>query len=350
MRCRAAILLARDEPLVIDEIDLPDPRPDQVVVKLFASGVCHTQLHQMHHRPVDQPTLLGHEGSGVVAMVGRDIHHLKEGDHAMVTWLHRSQGSGPRDGPPTGASYRGRQLGEKSAVFTWSDYTLTAGDHAIRMRPDDPTDVSCVVGCALATGAGAVLNTAQVRPGASVAVFGAGGVGLAAIRAAAILEASPIIAVDLSEEKLAFASEWGATDTVDASTDDAVTAIREMTDGGVAYAFDTIGARATTEQILSATRAGGSGAGNEGGMAILVGVPTEEMTLDPRLFLAQRQYRGSLGASDPERDFPRYLSWHRQGKFPLDRLITKRYRLDDINEACDALAAGEILGRAMVEF
>ena len=234
-------------------------------------------------------------------------------------------------------------------MFTWSDYTLTAGDHAIRMRPDDPADISCVVGCALATGAGAVLNTAQVTPWASVAVFGAGGVGLAAIRTAAILEASPIIAVDLSEQKLAFAGEWGATDTVDASSSDAVHAIREMTNGGVDYVLDTIGVRATTEQILSATRAGGSGAGNEGGMAILVGMPTEEMTVDPRLFLAQRQYRGSLGASDPERDFARYLSWHREGKFPLDRLITRRYRLDEINEACEALAAGEILGRAMIE-
>ena len=175
MRSRAAILLARDEPLVIDEIDLPDPGPDQVVLELIASGICHTQLHQMPHRPVPEPTLLGHEGSGVVVKVGRDVQHLKEGDHAMVTWLHRSRGSGPRDGPPTGASYRGRQFGDKNSVFTWSDYTLTAGDHAIRMRPDDPADISCVVGCALATGAGAVLNTAQVTPGASVAVFGAGG-------------------------------------------------------------------------------------------------------------------------------------------------------------------------------
>ncbi|MDA1349490.1 MAG: zinc-binding dehydrogenase, partial [Chloroflexi bacterium] len=167
----------------------------------------------------------------------------------------------------------------------------------------------------------------------------------------AIVEADPIIAVDLAEEKLEFAREFGATHTINASEVDPVEAIVELTNGGVDYAFDTIGARITTEQILSATRGGGPGADNHGGLAVLVGIPTEPMTLDPNLFvLHQRRYRGSLGATYPEKDFAMFLRWHQEGKFPLDRLVTKRYSLDQVNEACDALEAGDILGRAIIEY
>ena len=206
------------------------------------------------------------------------------------------------------------------------------------------------MGCAVLTGAGAVMHTARVRPGDSVAVFGVGVVGLSAIRMAAILEANPIIAVDLREEKLDFAREFGATLTVNASEVDPVEAIVEFTGGGADFVFDAIGVRKTTEQILAATRGGGAGADNHGGMAVLIGIPPQEMTIDPRLFLRQRLYRGSFGATYPDKDFPMYLRWHREGKFPLDKLITRRYRLDQINEACDDLEAGEILGRAIIEY
>jgi len=191
-----------------------------------------------------------------------------------------------------------------------------------------------------------------VRPGESVAVFGVGGVGLSAIRAASILEAYPIIAVDLDERKLAFAKSFGATHTVNASGNvDPVEAIRDLTGGGVDYAFDAIGKQRTSEQILQATRAGGVGADNFGGMAVLVGIPQEKITIDPVLFThGQRQYRGSLGASFPDRDFAMYLRWHQEGKFPLDRLITRRYALEQIGEACGHLHAGEIMGRAILEF
>ena len=214
-----------------------------------------------------------------------------------------------------------------------------------------PLDVSSIVGCAVLTGSGAVMNTAKVRPGDSVAVFGVGGVGLSAIRMAAILEANPIIAVDLQDDKLEFAREFGATHGVNASAVDAVEAVVDISGGGVDYAFDAIGVRATNEQILPATRSGGPGADNHGGMAVLIGIPGPEITLDPRMFvLQQRQYRGSLGATYPEKDFAMYLRWYQEGKFPLDKLVTRRYKLDQINEACDALQAGEILGRAIIEY
>ena len=167
---------------------------------------------------------------------------------------------------------------------------------------------------------------------------------------AAILEAYPLIAVDLHVDKLRFAREFGATHTVNASDADPIDAILEICPGGVDFAFDTIGVRATNEQIVPVTRSGGSGADNHGGMAVLVGIPGEEMTLNPKLLMGQRQLRGSLGATYPDNDFPMYLQWHQQGKFPLDKLVTTRYKLDQINEACDALKAGKILGRAIIEF
>ena len=211
--------------------------------------------------------------------------------------------------------------------------------------------MSSIVGCAVLTGAGAVLNTARVRPADSVAVFGAGGVGLSAIQMAAILEAYPIIAVDIADDKLEFAREFGATHLVNASETDPVEAVIELSGGGVDYAFDAIGLRVTTEQILPSTRGGGPGADNHGGMAVLIGMPGKEMTVDPGHFMFhQRQYRGSLGATYPDRDFPMFLRWHQEGKFPLERMVTRRYGLDDINEACDDLESGQILGRAIIEY
>jgi Zn-dependent alcohol dehydrogenase len=196
-----------------------------------------------------------------------------------------------------------------------------------------------------------VLNTAKVRPGESVAVYGVGGVGLCAVRMAAILEAYPIIAVDLTDEKLQLAQEFGATHMVNASKGDPVEAIQEITNGGVDYAFDAIGLKITNEQILPSTIGGGPGADNHGGMAVLIGLPGWDITIDSRLFVThQRQYRGSLGATYPDKDFAMFLRWYQEGKFPLDKLVTRRYKLDDINEACDALKAGEIAGRAIIEY
>jgi Zn-dependent alcohol dehydrogenase len=168
---------------------------------------------------------------------------------------------------------------------------------------------------------------------------------------ASILEAYPVIAVDIAEDKLRFATEWGATHTVNASKVDPVDAIQELIGGGADYVFDAIGKRETHEQILSATRGGGPGANNVGGMAVLIGWPRREMTLDATHFVYhQRQYRGSHGSSLPETDFPMYLRWHREGKFPLDKLVTKRYRLHEANEALEDLATGRIAGRAIMAF
>ena len=349
MKTRAAIQIAPGGQLLVDELEVPEPRADQVIVKLYSSGVCHSQLHQMENDSLPRPLVLGHEGTGIVAQVGRDVTHIKEGDHAIVTWVPRTPVRGRPAATPTGITYHEEPV--HGGTYTWGEDVLIGGDYVVPIPKDAPTDISCIVGCAVLTGAGAVLNTAKVRPGESVAVYGVGGVGLCALRMAAILEAYPIIAVDLTDEKLQLAQEFGATHMVNASKGDPVEAIQEITSGGVDYAFDAIGLKITNEQILPSTRGGGPGADNHGGMAVLIGLPGWDITINSRLFVThQRQYRGSLGATYPDKDFAMFLRWYQEGKFPLDKLVTRRYRLDDINEACDALKAGDILGRAIIEF
>lgn len=350
MKTVAAVQTKIGGELLLEEIDFPDPGADQVTVKLYSSGVCHSQLHQMHNPALGRPLLLGHEGTGVVTRIGKNVTHIKEGDLCIVTWVPRTAIRGPMARETTGVTYKGELA--HANVFTWARDVQTSKEYVVPIPQDHPHDLSCIVGCAVLTGAGAVTHTAKVRPGDSVAVFGVGGVGLSAIRAASILEAYPIIAVDLDDSKLEFARSFGATHTVNAAGNvDPVDVIIEMTKGGVDYAFDAIGKQRTIEQILRAVRSGGIGADNVGGTAVLVGVPQEKVTLDPALFLyGQRVYRGSLGACCPDHDFPMYLRWHKEGKFPLDRLITRRYKLEQINEACHDLHAGEILGRAIIEY
>lgn len=350
MKTVAAIQTEIGAPLRLEELELPDPGPDQVTVKLYSSGVCHSQLHQMHNPALGRPLLLGHEGTGVVTRTGSNVTHVKAGDLCIVTWVPRTPVRGPVPRELTGAKFQGASA--HGHVYTWARDVQTSKELVVPIPHDHPRDLSCIVGCAVLTGAGAVLHTAQVRTGQSVAVFGVGGVGLSAIKAAAILGAYPIIAVDLDDSKLAFARSFGATHTVNASGNvDPVEAIRDLTGGGVDYAFDAIGRQKTCEQILQATRPGGIGADNFGGMAVLVGIPQEKVTIDPALFTSgQRQYRGSLGAAFPDRDFAMYLRWHKEGLFPLDRLITRRYGLEQINDACHDLHSGQILGRAILEY
>ena len=353
MKTKAAIVTGPGEPLAIDDLEVPDPKPDQVIVKLISTGVCLSQIHQIARAtPEGCPLVLGHEATGVVTHVGRDVSRMKEGDHAIVTWVPRTpvQGRTFTDGlSPLGVTYR-EELAQGS-VYTWAEDALCNQEMVIPIPREDASLESCIVGCAVLTGGGAVLHTAKVRPGESVAVIGAGGVGLSAIKMASILEAYPVIAVDIAEDKLRFATEWGATHTVNASEVDPVEAIRELTGGGADFVFDAIGKRETHEQILPATRGGGPGANNIGGMAVLIGMPQWEMTVDARHFVYhQRQFRGSHGSSFPETDFPMYLRWHREGKFPLDKLVTKQYNLDEANQAVDDLESGRIAGRAIIAF
>lgn len=351
--------------LRIVEMKLPDPKPHEVVIKQFASGICHSQLHRLHIPPEQRSEheLLGHESTGVVLATGVEVTHVSEGDHVMVTWVPRNAARSSR--PPMGYAMQlpdGSQAATRN-VFTWADHTLADEQFVVKIPVDAPTDVTSIIGCAVMTGAGAVRNTVQVKKGESVAIFGVGGVGLCALAAARQTGAYPIIAVDLDDAKLEFAKRFGATHGINAREEDPIQAIHRLTVrsgefgvmklpvSGVDYAFDCIGLKKTMEQVIPATRTGRFGVGS-GGTAVYVGIPTTQVELDPiQLLYFERKLMGSLGGTTcPERDFPLYLDWHRQGVLDLDQLVTARYGLEQINQACVDLENGQISGRAILQF
>ncbi len=360
-RCRAAILVEPKKPLVVDAIELPDPGAGQVLVKLFASGVCHSQLHTMARPPRPGrrlPALLGHESTGVVAAAGFGVTHVKEGDRVITTWVDRDNATTPlvrvdhalNDREQYAADWKGREVSHSAA--TWAEYALASERVVLPLPSDLPTDVTAIVGCAVMTGAGAIINTLGVRSGQSVVIVGAGGIGLCAVAAAAIVDAHPIIVVDVNDRKLAFAKKFGATHTINSKTADALAAIRDLTGGGADFAVDAIGLPATQEQILRAVRPGYAGL-NRGGSALLIGItpPDAKALLDTSWFIGNRSFtRTSGGDCKPDRDFPIFLRWYREGKLKLDDLVTNRYSLDEINSAVDDLEQGRILGRGILTF
>ena len=353
MQTRAAIDVEFGQPLRIEEIELPDPNADEVLVELYASGICHSQLHQIHNAEAVRPLLLGHEATGVVVATGGNVTHVREGDRVMVTWVPRDITAEDPEVPRTRFSFNGREYGENTPnIYTWAEHVLAHQQMVIPLANDVSVEDAAIIGCATVTGVGAVLGSAKVQPGETVAVFGVGGVGINVLAGAQIAQAGRIIAVDLVDEKLDFAREFGATDVINASEVDAVEAIRDLTNGGVDYAFDAIGAEVTLRQVVEAVRPGRLGA-SRGGTAVIVGIPQGPITLPRGLFpVGERRLIGSLGGSShPATDYPQYVEWFRQGALPLDKMITKRYdSLDEINEGIRALEAGEIAGRSIMVY
>jgi len=358
---RVVVLPKSTSVLRIEDIDLPDPGPTQVVVKQFASGICHSQLHQMH-RPRESNVILGHESTGIVLKAGSEVTHVREGDTVLVTWVPRNAAAA-KTRPVRATLQVSDGIAESENVFTWADHTLADEQYVVKVDPNIRKDVTSIIGCAVMTGAGAVINTANVQPGQSVAVFGVGGVGLSAVVGAKMAGANPIIAVDLDDAKLAFARQFGATHGINASEQNPVEAIHALTSregeftifgqpvSGADYAFDCIGIKTTMEQIVPACRSGQFGA-RDGGTGVLVGVPGTSVELDALdVLLNEKHFIGSIGGScAPDRDFPRFLEWEDNGDLKLDALVTQRFNIDQINEATSALEKGQIQGRAILEF
>jgi len=359
---RVVVLPKEDGPLRIEDVTLPDPGPTQVLVKQFASGICHSQLHEMHRPNRPNPVVLGHESTGVVLKAGAQIRHVKEGDTVMVTWIARDPGKASN--PPLPATVEvsdGTAMAQ--GVYTWADHTLVDQQYVVKVDPNIKKDVTAIIGCAVMTGAGAIVSKAKVRPGQSVAIFGIGGVGLSAVAAAKVAGANPIIVVDLDDEKLEFGKKFGATHCINARKEDPIRAIRKLTTpeglsrmetrylSGVDYSFDCIGVRQTMEQIIPVLRRGRIGVVS-GGTGILVGIPQTPMEVMPMDIIGGEKYlTGTLaGNSVPERDFPMFLKWYEEGNLDLDALVTARYKIDQINEATTALENGMIKGRAILEF
>ncbi len=347
-------------PLEIHDLSLPDPGPHHVVVKQYASGICHSQLHQMH-RPRQNPVVLGHESTGIVLEVGSEVSGIAPGDTVMLTWVPKDAANANHAPEAVTLDLGKGDTAVSQHVFTWATHTIADEDYVVKVPADITRDVTSIIGCAVMTGAGAVEYTAGVRAGESVAVIGVGGVGISAIVAAKKMGANPIIAVDLSDEKLEFARRFGATHTVNAGAKDPIAAIRELTTrqnvmsrrpiAGADFVFDCIGIKQTMEQIVPAARSGHMGV-ERGGTAVLVGVPTTSVELNPGdILINEKRFIGSIGGScSPGRDFPKYLDWYASGDLDLDSLVTERFSIDRINEATTRLEQGEILGRAILEF
>jgi len=358
---RVAVLPVGTQTLRIEEVNLPDPGPTQVIVKQFASGICHSQLHEIH-APRSGPVVLGHESTGTVLKIGTGVNHVKEGDIVLVTWVPRDAANATE--PPT-RSMIGVSDGQarSGGVFTWADHTIADEQFVVKADPGIRRDVTAIIGCAVMTGAGAAIHTAGIQPGQTVAVFGVGGVGLSVVVGARMAGATQIIAIDLDDEKLEFARTFGATHVVNAKKEDPVAGVHALTgrEGelgrsgrpitGVDFAFDCIGVRQTMEQIVPAVCGGRLGVHN-GGTAVLVGVPRTPVELNAiDILVNEKKFMGSIGGTcTPDRDFATFLKWYRQGDLDLDALVTKRYALDEINEATGALERGEIKGRAIIEF
>ena len=366
MKVKAAVFYEVGTPFKIETLDLELPRAGEVLVKVAAAGVCHSDWHLMtgatqHPTPV----VPGHEGAGVVEAVGEGVTRLKPGDHVSLNWAPNcgscfyclnnrpslcSAYVGPlwagtmMDGT-TRLSKEGQPVYHFSALACFADYTVAPQECCVPLNKEVPLTIAALIGCAVTTGVGAVLNTTRVRPGSSVAVFGAGGVGLNIVMGAKLAGASRIIAVDRSEAKGDLALEFGATHFVMAGPE-TTEAIRQLTEGrGADYVFEAIGIPAVQEQCLEVVRPGGTLA--------LVGVaPMGSGTNLPGAILTRQEktVTGSYyGTANTARDFPLYADLYLKGKLDLDRLISKTYWLEQINEAYADMLSGEI-ARGVIVF
>jgi len=340
---RAAVLSQLGAPLeIVDQITIPELRAGQVLVKIAYTGVCHSQVMEARgSRGEDNwlPHMLGHEATGRVVATGEGVAKVAVDDLVVLGWI---KGSGVECG---GSQYGcdGRLI-NSGAITTFSDHAVISENRLVKLPDGVPLDVGVLFGCALPTGAGIVLNELDPRPNSTIAIFGIGGIGVCALLAAVTHDFAKVIAVDVSPDKLALAQQIGADAIIDARQTDPVDAIRSMTDGGADYAVDASGQTKVIEQAFAATNP-------SHGLTVFASHPKagQKITLDPHELIAGRQIRGSWGgASDPDVDVPKFAALYRAGKLPLEKLLTDRYRLDQINQALDDLEAGRVM-RPLIE-
>lgn len=352
---RAAVHRSGSRNLDLTAVEVADPGPGTVLVRMGASGVCGSDRHVLDGDwTLPSPTVMGHEGAGTVEAIGEGVTDVAVGDHVILSWFYpcrrctacvsgksyvctgsRSEECLLPDGT-TPLSMDGGEAFPYLTVGSMSEYAVVPEAGAIRIPREVPFDVASLIGCSVATGFGAVVNDAGVEAGTSAVVVGTGGVGLSIIMALHLVGAHPIIAVDVSEDKLAAAKGFGATHTL-APSAGLVDEIHGLTRGGAAYAFEAIGRVETIESLPSLLAAGGS--------AVLVGLPPEgsPVSIDA-LALAEggKSLIGSnYGSTVPGRDFPRLAELFLAGRLPVDRLISHRIALDDVNEAFEAMRRGE---------
>ena len=358
MKTRAAVMYAHHQPVVVEELELDEPKANEVLVRTAASGVCHSDLSVVTGAIYyNAAVALGHEGAGIIERVGDAVTEFRPGDHVILSFVSYCGSCRmcqmekvclcesydvPRgfqlDGTYRLRNRSGEGILQMARIATMSEYMVVPQQNLVKIDPAYSLEKAALVGCGVTTGVGAVLNTAKVEPGSSVAVIGTGGVGLNAIQGAVLAQAERIIAVDIAEKKLDFAKRFGATDVVNASTGDPVEVVRELTAGlGVDYAFEVIGNPKTIVQAYNMVRAAGT--------AVIVGMAhhQSEVSLPAQhLVSTERRLIGSFyGSCQPKVDMPKLLGLYTEGKLKLDELITRHYRLEQINEAFTDMEAGE---------
>ncbi|WP_340115482.1 zinc-dependent alcohol dehydrogenase family protein [Pelagibius sp. 7325] len=373
MKTKAAVLheigrprpYAETRPLLIEELDLDPPDEGEVLVRIGAAGLCHSDLSVVNgNRPRPVPMALGHEAAGEVVEVGRGVTDLAPGDHVVMIFVPscghclpcmegrpalcepgaQSNGAGTLLSGQRRLHLEGAEVHHHMGVSAFAEYAVCARPSLVKIDPELPLTEAALFGCAVLTGVGAVVNTAKVVPGSSVAVVGLGGVGLNALLGARLAGAERIVAVDVLDDKLALARQLGATDTFNAADPDAVAAIREATKGGVDYAFEMAGSVKAMDLCYRVTKRGGT--------TVTAGLSHPDHKFEVQhvsLVAEERTVKGSyIGSCVPLRDVPRYIALYRQGKLPVDRLMSAQLTLEQINEGFDRLAEGHTVRQVIV--
>lgn len=373
MKIKAAVLhamgkpapYALSRPLAIEEVEIDPPGDGEVLVRIRAAGLCHSDLSVINgDRPRPTPMVLGHEAAGEVEEVGQGVTDLTLGDRVVMVFVPScghclpcmegrpalcepgaaANGKGTLISGARRLRLKGRDIYHHLGVSAFAERAVVSRHSLIKIDPTLPYETAALFGCAVLTGVGAVINTAGVRPGTTVAVVGLGGVGLNALLAANLVGATRVVAIDVLDDKLALARQLGATDTFNATSADCIAQVREATRGGVDVAFEMVGAVKAMDLAYRITRRGGT--------TVTAGLSHPEHTFNVQhvsLVAEERTVKGSyIGSCVPLRDMPRYIALHRQGRLPVDRLMSDRIGLDDLNAAFDRLASGHVVRQIVV--
>lgn len=369
MKTRAAVAWKAGQPLSVETIEIEGPKPGEVLVEIMATGICHTDAYTLSGADPEGlfPAILGHEGAGVVREVGAGVATLKPGDHViplytpecracktclsrrsnLCTAIRATQGRGVMPDGTSRFRCEQTQVMHYMGCSTFANFTVLPEIALARVRADAPFDVICYIGCGVTTGVGAVVNTAQVWPGANVAVFGLGGIGLNVIQGARMVGADRIIGVDINPGREAMAREFGMTHFVNPDSvgrDKVVQAIQDLTDGGADFSFECVGNTTLMRQALECTHRGW-------GSSVIIGVAAagQEISTRPFQLVTGRNWRGTaFGGARGRTDVPRIVDWYMEGKLRIDPLITHRLRLEEINEGFALMERGESIRSVVV--
>ncbi len=359
---KAAVMRKNNAPLELEEVQIDDPGPGEVLLKTAASGICHSDLHVIDgNLPVPPPCILGHEPAGIVETVGAGVTDFAPGDHVigcLTAWcgvckfctggrpyLCLSQFAGrPEGAPPKLTAADGSPIAQFANLSSFAEKMLCPERSLVKIRDDMPLDRASLIGCGVTTGLGAALNTVNIPAGASVVIIGCGGVGLSALQGARIGGAGKLIAVDSQPWKFDLAQKLGATDCIDAKDDDPVAAVHELTGGGADFVFECIGLVPTVQQSIAMT--------GRGGTTVLVGVVpmTELVPISASdLTLQEKKVTGSYMGSNRFRfDMPKYIEFYLDGRLHLDEMISSRIELEEVNDAFDRMRKGEVARQVII--